>query len=195
GVIKLPPVEAVPVAVAPQPSPGDAVIRAPLSTGETPDGREWAPMSPVVAREALQVAEDRDRIFLLLLRALRSRARWAGLLTVQAGAVIGRLAVSETGVDTQRVTSVLIPLDTPSAFRAAVTSQRPHVGSVATGDPDVDSMIERLGGVIPPSALLMPVVLRDRVVALAVAHRMEAPLGLADVAELLPLAAVSAEAI
>ena len=180
--------------MAPQPTPGDAVIRAPLAGADTPEAQH-APMSPVVAREALHVADSRDRIFMLLLRALRSRARYAGLLTVQGGAVIGRLAIAEPHLDVASIGTVLLPLDARSAFRAAVTSQKPYVGALATGDPDIDTMIERLGGTVPPSALLLPIVLRERVVALAIAHRLDAPIGLADVAELLPLAGVAADAI
>lgn len=185
---------AIPEPMPPQTTPGDAVIRARLDIGEGA-GDSMAAMSPVVAREALQVAEDRDRIFTLLLRALRSRARYAGLLTVQGGAVIGRVAIAEPGVDTSTISTVLIPLDAKGAFRNAVTGHRPYIGPVVSGDRDVDAMIERMGGVVPPSALLLPIVLRDRVVALAIAHRLDAPIGLADVAELLPLAQVAAEAI
>ena len=185
---------AVPEHMPPQTTPGDAVIRARLDIGEGNDD-SIGPMSPVVAREALQVAEDRDRIFTLLLRALRSRARYAGLLTVQGGAVIGRVAIAEPQVDTSTISTVLIPLDAKGAFRNAVTGHRPYIGPVVSGDRDVDAMIERMGGVVPPSALLLPIVLRDRVVALAIAHRLDAPIGLADVAELLPLAQVAAEAL
>jgi hypothetical protein len=185
----------VPRTMAPEVTPGDAVIRSPIATGDTPDTDRTTPMSVVVAREALQVAEDRDRIFMLLLRALRSRARYAGLLTVQGGAVIGRVAICEPYIPAEGIETVLIPLDVRGAFRSAVMTQRPSVGPVFTGDPDVDKMLERMGGAVPPSALLMPIVLRDRVVALTYAHRVDAPLGLADVAELLPLAGVAADAL
>lgn len=183
----------VPREVAPQTSPGDAVIRSPLAVGDSSATRQ-GPMSAVVAREALQVADDRDQIFLVLLRALRSRARYAGLLTVQGGAAIGRLAIAEGTFDVATISSVLIPLDEPSAFRTAVTTQHPHVGPIATGDPEVDGMLGRLGE-LPRSALILPIVLRDRVVAVAVAHRGDDDLGMADVVELLPLGAAVADAL
>jgi len=184
-----------PRTIVPEVTPTDAVIRAPISTGDTPEVERTSPMSVVVAREALQVAEDRDRIFLLLLRALRSRGRYVGLLTVQGGAVIGRLAIAEPHLDVTAISSVLIPLDVRGAFRNAVMMQRPYVGPVATGDREVDAMLERMGGAVPPAALVLPIVLRDRVVALAYAHRIDVPLGLADVAELLPLAGAAADAL
>jgi hypothetical protein len=190
------PVPVVPV-VTPTPSgrvrapTGEPGTRAP--TSPVPDGD--GPITPVVAREALGEAGERDAIFTLLLRAIRSRARWAGLLTVQGGAAIGRLALAEPGLDTGDIASVLLPLDARSAFRTAIIERRHLVGPIATDDPDIDSMITRMGGAVPPSALLLPIVLRDRVVALAIGHRVDRPIGIADVAELLPLAQVAADAV
>jgi hypothetical protein len=154
-----------------------------------------SPLAPSDARALLQVAEDRDTIFVTLLRALRYRTRWAGLLTVQGGAAIGRIALAETGVDTTTVTTVLIPLDVVTPFRTAVTLKRPYVGTVLSGDPGIDAMVLRMGGAIPPTAAVLPIVLRDRVVALAIGHRLVDELVAADVAEILPLAGVAAEAV
>jgi hypothetical protein len=162
----------------------------PIDTG----GRD-TPLAMTSARELLATADDRDTVFLTLLRAARARARYAGLLTVQGGAAIGRLSVAEPGIDTAAVTKVLIPLDVVSPFRSVVHTQQPHIGAVISGDPSIDSMILRLGGTVPPSALLMPIVLRDRVVAMMIAHRVHSELKLVDVAELLPLAGAAADAL
>lgn len=163
---------------------------APIAT----QGRD-APLPVVAARELLAIADDRDSVFLTLLRAARMRARWAGLLTVQGGAAIGRVALGEPGLDTTAVNTVLIPLDAISPWRAVVASGQPHIGPVISGDPGIDAMALRLGGTMPPSALLMPIVLRDRVVAIVVAHRVHSDLRLTDVTELLPLANAASEAI
>ncbi|HTR51729.1 MAG TPA: hypothetical protein VMJ10_13530 [Kofleriaceae bacterium] len=157
-------------------------------------GRD-SPLAIVPARELLANAEDRDTVFLTLLRATRSRARYAGLLTVQGGAAVGRVALAEPGIDTAGIARVLIPLDAMSPFRAVVHNQQPHIGALTSGDPSVDTMILRLGGTLPPSALVMPIVLRGRVVALVVAHRVHSDLKLVDVTELLPLAAGAADAL
>jgi hypothetical protein len=162
----------------------------PIST----EGRD-GPLTVVAARELLTTADDRDTVFLTLLRAARSRARWAGLLTVQGGAAIGRVALAEPGIDTAAINTVLIPLDSVSAFRTVVSSHQPHVGSIVSGDPGIDAMALRLGGTMPPSALLLPVVLRDRVVALVVAHRLNSDLRISDVTELYPMAHAASEAI
>ena len=163
---------------------------APIQT----QGRD-APLPVVAARELLATAEDRDTVFLTVLRAARMRARWAGLLTVQGGAAIGRVAIAEPGLDTAAVNTVLIPLDAMSPWRAVVSSQQPHVGPIVSGDPGIDAMAIRLGGTMPPSALLMPIVLRDRVVAIVVAHRVHSDLRLSDVTDLLPMANTASEAI
>jgi len=157
-------------------------------------GRD-SPLAVVRARELLATADDRDTVFLTLLRAARARARYAGLMTVQGGAAIGRLALAEVGIDINAIQKVLIPLDIMSAFRAVVQNQQPHIGPLHTGDQSIDAMVLRLGGAMPPSAMLMPIVLRDRVVAIVVAHRVHSDLKLVDVTELLPLASAAADAL
>jgi len=160
----------------------------------TTAGRD-SPLAIVRARELLATAEDRDTVFLTLLRAARSKARYAALLTVQGGAVIGRLALAETGVDIAAIANVLIPLDVVSPFRSVVNNQQPHIGSLTSGDASIDAMVIRLGGTMPPSALVLPIVLRDRVVAIVIAHRVHSDLKLVDVAELLPLGGAAADAL
>jgi HEAT repeat protein len=154
-----------------------------------------SPISPADARTLLEIAEDRDTIFVTILRAVRSRTRWAGLLTVQGGAAIGRIALAEAGVDVSQIASVLIPLDVVTPFRTTVTMKRPYVGTMLSGDPGVDAMALRMGGAIPPGAMILPIVLRDRVVALVVGHRLVDDLVAADVADVLALGAEAADAV
>ncbi|HVK72141.1 MAG TPA: hypothetical protein VM734_02425 [Kofleriaceae bacterium] len=190
----------------------DGVPTRPLASGNTPDPARSGPVrrlpttpsvadvpdddSPIgapAARAVMSGAADRDKVFFALLRGLRSRTRWAGLLTVQGGAAIGRVALAEHGLDVTAMPSVLIPLDLPSPFQATAGARHPYVGPIATGTPDLDVMVARMGGVVPPAALVLPILLRDRCVALAVAHRGREPLTLADVTELLPLGTAVAE--
>jgi hypothetical protein len=117
------------------------------------------------------------------------------LLTVQGGAAIGRVALAETGIDITAIQKVLIPLDIMSPFRTVVNNQQPHIGPIVGGEATIDQMVMRMGGTMPPSALIMPIVLRDRVVALVVAHRVHSDLKLVDVTELLPLASGAADAL
>jgi HEAT repeat protein len=193
--------DGVPEPVAPRPlTPSNdtrhvaVAIRRSDSAPMATSGRD-SPLGFVPARELLATADDRDTVFLTLLRAARARARYAALLTVQGGAAIGRVALAEPELDTDAIQRVLIPLDGRSPFRSVVEHQQPHVGPLATGDSAFDAMVMRLGGMIPPSALIMPIVLRERVVALVVAHRATTDLKVVDVTELLPLAAAAADAL
>ncbi|MEO8704562.1 MAG: hypothetical protein ABI867_31195 [Kofleriaceae bacterium] len=172
-----------------------AIVRYREPTAPIPTEGRDSPMPIVRAREVLATAEDRDTVFLTLLRAARSRARWAGLLTVQGGAAIGRVALGEPGLDVAAVHTVLIPLDVVSPFRTVVSNHQPHIGPLVSGDPGIDSMVLRLGGTVPPSALILPVVLRDRVVAVVIAHRVHSDIRLTDVTELLPMATAASDAL
>jgi hypothetical protein len=66
---------------------------------------------------------------------------------------------------------------------------------VATGDAAADAVLMRMGGVVPASALLLPVTIRSRVVALVYAHRGVQPVSVPEVAEVLPLASEAANAL
>ena len=175
----------------PKSVPPISKLRPPVAVDPTGHG----PLAVVPALELLATAENRDTVFVTLLRAARARARYAGLLTVQGGAAIGRIALAEPGIDIVGIAKVLIPLDVASPFRTAVANQQPYVGSLISGDPGIDSMVLRLGGNMPPSALVLPIVLRDRVVAVIAAHRVHTEIKLSDVAELLPLAGAAADAL
>jgi hypothetical protein len=95
----------------------------------------------------------------------------------------------------REIGQVGVPLEPPSAFRSTVEGHAPYIGPVRSGDPQVDGAIERLGGVIPPAALLLPVVIRERTVALVYAHRGADTVSIAEVAELFPVAAEAAVAL
>ena len=139
-----------------------------------------APLTVPRARELIAGATERDAVFMSLLRALRGKTRWAGVLTVQGGAAIGRIAIAERELDVSAMPSVLIPLDVPSPFRATITAMHPYVGPLSVGHPELDVMLARMGGTVPPAGLLLPIVLRDRTVALAVAHRGPGMMTLAE---------------
>ena len=191
----VPPQLTIPMTAVIAPAPTRVKHRAePIST----QGRD-SPLAIVRARELLATAEDRDTVFLTLLRAARSKARYAALLTVQGGAAIGRVALAEAGVDVGLIANVLVPLDVVSPFRSVVNNQQPHIGAIGDSADNVNgsfnTTIAKLGGAIPPSALILPIVLRDRVVALVVAHRVHSELKLVDVAELLPLGSAAADAL
>jgi hypothetical protein len=115
----------------PAPRPIKRAATAPITTA----GRD-SPIPIVRARELLATAEDRDTVFLTLLRAARARARYAGLLTVQGGAAIGRVALAEPTIDVAAINSVLIArrdvgvsrgrLEPPAAYRTDRVGRSEH---------------------------------------------------------------------
>ncbi|MBP9087301.1 MAG: hypothetical protein KBG15_14355 [Kofleriaceae bacterium] len=145
------------------------------------------PLSLLAAKQLLLSAEDRDGVFVTLLRAARYRTRFAGLLTVQGGAAIGRFALAEANIDAKAFATVLVPLDMASPFRTAFITRQPYVGPLRGEDNSLDLMLRRMGGTIPATGLIMPITVRDRVVALMVAHRIDRALTLPDIADVLSL--------
>ncbi len=176
-------------------TPLPAPVREPPPPRSVLSIEDTAPLSATEAREALAQADDRDLIFSILLRAVRGRTWYAGLLTIQGRAAIGRIAIAGDRIDREGTASVLVPIDDARAFAQAVSSAAPYIGPIATGDSEIDAMLARLGGVVPPSALLLPITLKNRVVALVVGHRGADQVGAADLAELLPLATSAADAL
>ncbi len=195
-VVRVPP-DAVAIP-RPQVDSADTPLPGPVAT-VTPPGEtaavDVAPLTVAEARAALAKAENRDEVFGVLLRAVRGKTWYAGLLTIQGHAAIGRIAIAGDNFDRDSIAQVLIPVDDARAFKQAVTSAAPYIGPIATGDPEVDEMLRRMGGVVPPSALLLPIAIKNRVVALAIGHRGADTLGAAQVSELLPLAGSAAEAL
>jgi hypothetical protein len=181
----LAPAAAAPAAGAPAPAPARAAFL----------DEDDRPLDRTAALQLIEVADERDAVFRALLRALRGRTRWAGILVVHAGAAVGRLAIADLGIDTTAFANVSLPLDRPSPFHAVIVGRHPYVGHVTSGEPEIDDMVVRMGGTVPSSALVLPIVLRARCVALAVAHSGAVPITLADVSDLLPLAAIAAQAL
>ena len=153
------------------------------------------PLSPLAAKQLLLSAEDRDGVFVTLLRAARYRTRFAGLLTVQGGAAIGRFALTDGHIDAKAFATVLVPLDMASPFRTALVTRQPYVGPLRGSDDSLDLMLRRMGGSIPATGLIMPITVRDRVVALMVAHRLDRELTLPDIADVLSLDRLVSDAL
>jgi hypothetical protein len=174
-----------------------AAAAAPAAAAEKDPGETLSatPLDADSAASLLSEADDRDVIFGLLLRAIRNRASYAGLLTIQGGAAIGRVAIAGQDIDRAAIVEVLIPLDVPSAFKNVVESAAPHIGPIGTGDPDIDQMIRRMGCALSRTALLVPVVLRGRVVAVALGHERDRDIDVVAMGELLQLADLAADAI
>src|SRR5687768_3589505 len=75
-----------------------------------------APIDPSQAVKALEDAVDREQVFGLLLRAARSKTRFAALLSVHPDHVRGRRAIADDGFDTAAVAELRIPRNAVPAF-------------------------------------------------------------------------------
>jgi Type II secretion system (T2SS), protein E, N-terminal domain len=180
-----PPVTVEPQAERPNPS---GIVRAPWRGGGTMDPR---PLEPHQAAEILAQADDRDVIFTTLVRGVRARARYAALLVVQGETLLGRVAIDNDAVDSQIITQLAIPVTAVPALRSAVETRAPYIGPVAA--PGVPPGL--FGGSTPKSAAVLPIVIRERVIALVIAHRAPDPIGVAEIADVIPLTTEAASAL
>jgi tetratricopeptide (TPR) repeat protein len=152
-------------------------------------------LDPSDAVLALDTASDREQVFELLLRAARSRTRFAALLSVHADQLRGRRAIAEPELDTSRIGAISIPRNAVPTFERAIAGCAPVVASIATGEVFVDGLLEPLGVGLAPNALVLPIAIGTRTVALVVAHRGTARLALGDVADLFPLVSAASPAL
>lgn len=143
------------------------------------------PLDPARAAAELETASDRERIFSLLLRAARSRVSFAGFLSVHEDALRGRRAVADG--DAGGFGELVVPRDAVRVLEDAVISRAPTVGTAAVGDAAAIDVWRRLGGGVPAWAMILPVTVRDRTVALLLGHRGEETLVTDDVVDLLPV--------
>lgn len=149
------------------------------------------PLEPEEARAAIDAAEDRDGIFEALCRGARARLPFAAILTVHGDTAAGRLALGATWFDRVTLAAVAVPLDKPSAFRTASVGRAPYLGRI--GENEVGTqLLASLGRKPPLPALLMPVVLRERAVALLYADADGNDLDADILAELSTLTAAAA---
>jgi len=153
-------------------------------------------LEPAEAARQLETAPDREQIFGLILRAARSRADFVALLSVHAGELRGRRALGDDRFDRGGVGTLRLARDAVPAFERAIASGLPHVGPIATGlAPIDDGLRAALGGVVPRVAMVVPIRLGTRTVALVVGHRGDAALTDEDVRPLTPLLIASGPAL
>jgi tetratricopeptide (TPR) repeat protein len=152
-------------------------------------------MDPANAIAALDDAADREQVFVLLLRAARSRTRFAALLTVHADQIRGRRALATDAFDTSVVAKLEIPRGSVPAFEEVVETGAPYIGPIATGEPFVDGCLEQLGGMVPASALVLPLTVGGRTAAIMVAHRGTGEIAADEVEDLFPLVTAMAPAL
>ncbi len=153
-------------------------------------------ITPEEARVFLGQSEDRDEIFEILLRALAGRARYAALFTIKGKVAKGRVALTPDGFDNEDIRKVSVALDVSSRFQTVVNSKAFSIGSLDTEDAGVLEALALIGGgTVPKSMLLIPIVMRERVIAIAIGHNAGRGIAVRKVTELLPLGRATADAV
>lgn len=126
-----------------------------------------APLSLEHAALAVEAAGDRDAIFEALCRGARSQLEFVALLMVHGDLAVGRLALDDAGgwMARDAIAALSLSLEAPSAFRTVVQSKSPYLGRLGEEGPGAQAL-GMLGRKPPVPALLLPIVLRERTVAL-----------------------------
>jgi len=163
-------------------------VRADARTGYV------APLDPNKAAGLIRAATDRRRIFELVLAGVRSKTRFAAILSVHTQELRGQFALADAAFDTRAVPDLRIPRNVFKRFEAAISSGSPSVGAIATGEPFVDGYLDSLGHPTG-NVLVMPILIAARVVALVVAHRGDADLKMDDVSNIFTLVSATGQAL
>ncbi|HET9552777.1 MAG TPA: hypothetical protein VFP50_07405 [Anaeromyxobacteraceae bacterium] len=121
--------------------------------------------SPLAFAEALRFLEgvgERGAIARTVLRYARSKFRRAVLLTVRQGEAHGWAGLG-AGLTDEAVHRIRLTLATPGVVATVVSSSAPYVGPLPKTWANV-RLLKDLGGGVPKSALLLPVLALGRVV-------------------------------
>lgn len=159
------------------------------SMGAVPTTASALPLAH--AESLMEEAPDRDAIFETLCRGARSRLQHVALLMVHGEVAVGRLALGTGWLPRDSVAQVSVSLEKASPFRAAVVGQAPYLGRL--GEEAVGAQaLTALGRKPPLPALLLPIVLRERTVALLYGDADGAPIDAAVLADLSTAVATAA---
>lgn len=129
--------------------------------------------------ESLAAVTTRDDLARKVVAFLGGKFKRSASFTVRNNQIVGWVAGE--GVLPDRLAHTAVPVAEPSIFSTAAKSLDVHLGS-ASSDPGVVSFYDALGIAPPPALLLIPVVLRDRVVVFLYADNEADALGPVDLA-------------
>jgi hypothetical protein len=158
------PIPAAAPAAARPPTP--TPTPTPTSTGaadhDPASAAEPSPLSFADALRFLEGVEERGAIARTVLRHARSRFRRAILLTIRHDEAHGWAGLGG-GLTAEKVHAIRLPLSTPGAVATVVSTRAPFVGPLSKTWSNI-RLLKGLGGGVPSSALLVPVVALGRVV-------------------------------
>jgi hypothetical protein len=158
-------------AAATQPQPPPQVVQVPAPAAEINSLAQSA-------RRLLQ-AQSRDEIGEILLQVTERFFQRRLLFILQRDHIVGWDG-SGTGVSREQVRRVLLPMDSLSLFTSVKLGSRPMVGPVADV-PANRRLFHDLGMEIPAEVVLLPIRIKDRVVAILYGDNAARPVGSVDV--------------
>jgi hypothetical protein len=191
---ELPP-EAIEAAAGPAAPPLKAVQwEEPTTTPPPP--RDESPLAFDEALRRLEGVTDRDSIAHIVLRASRSRAARALLMTVQGGVALGWDGIGP-GLGGPAARAVAVPLTAQSAFQLVVKTRSHFMGPLQKTPSNI-RFLAATGKQIPSSSLLFPILYRGRVSHLLYldnGHKQQAPTDVGEMLILMQRIAQSVEAL
>jgi hypothetical protein len=143
------------------------------------------------AQELIEDAPDRDAIFRALCRGARSQVEFVALLMVHGEQAVGKLALGADWLSRDDAGAVSVPLDKPSPFRAAAVGKAPYLGRIGEDNLGANALAV-LGRKGPLPGALVPILLKERAVALIYGDAAGKQLEPTVLAELSTLAAAAA---
>jgi hypothetical protein len=161
--------------------PIDPSVAGPIAEAATP-------MSVAEAVAQIDLAADRDQIFATLCRGARAHTQFAAVFTLHGELAIGKMALGERWIERDVLANVSVAIDRSPPFRAAVEGRAPYLGRIGE-DALGAAALGALGRKGPTPALLLPVVLRERTVALLYGDAGGAPIAAQVHSELTALGA------
>jgi hypothetical protein len=142
------------------------------------------------ARAALAAARDRDAVVLAALRYARDFFELAAVFAVTRDAVAGHDALGRDPDTRELCRGVAIYATDPGICRTVIETSAPHLGPIPREAPGNAAILDGLGRDTPRTALVYPVLLRDRPVCLLYADNGEAPVSPRRLGDLLLLLSI-----
>ncbi|MEW6337943.1 MAG: hypothetical protein AB1625_11155 [Acidobacteriota bacterium] len=164
-----------------------------------------APLGPTTASDRLQTvtlseglasATHRDQVASLVLDNLEAFALRVALFSIHQGKVMGWAARGPEILD-EDFHTLILPLDRPSVFLNLAKGVDLHAGPVAGGEGN-ELLLDALGDPTPKEAVIAPIRVRSRVVALLWLDQggaSVADISIADVQEVARLAGLALETL
>jgi len=164
-----------------EPRAGDDVPGAPPDRTAPP---RW---SLEDARAALAAARTRDEVVLVALRYARDFFPFAAMFAVTRDAVAGHDALGLEPEARELARGIAIYTDDPGTFRTVIDTKSPYLGPVSRDSAGNEAILAGLDRGTPRTALVAPVLLRDRAVCVLYADNGEAPVSARRLGDLLLL--------